>query len=401
MSLTQTQRDFLNILRAVFSNRPLPAISKSSDWISVFQLAEIQHLLPLVYDAVRVQQFASPTVFNDAKRVASSLAATQIANTVDWLRVYEELRREGLHPVALKGMLCAALYPQPSLRVTADLDLLTEPEEFDACRSVLCRLGLMPKYDDDTLANDYEVSFFSEDRSVCIELHRTLFSAEEAELNGCFTGMFASVQEHDGLLTLDPEKHMLFLLLHAYKHFIYSGIGVRSVCDIGLWAQKYVDVIEWERLYQLCASVQAEVFSACVFRIAREYIGLDFQLPDFWRDAEIDCEPLLIDMLEGGVYGSESLTRLHSANTTLSAVHADRRGSHSNGFLRAVFPGRSYLQSHYPYAKRHPVLLPAAWCHRLLRYVREVGTNDRSSASGSIRLAKQRIQLLRDYKIIR
>ncbi len=401
MSLTQTQKDFLNILRSVFSGSPLPEITKPSDWLSVFRLAEIQHLLPIVYSAVRDQHLFAPSVFAEVRCAAPHLVAAQIANTKDWMRIYEMLRGEGLHPVVLKGMLCAELYPEASLRVTADLDLLIDPAEFDACHSILCHYGLIPKCNEDALSTDYEVGYYSADQFLCVELHRALFSSEEADLNRCFTDMFDSVQEHNGILTLDPENHLLFLLLHAYKHFIYSGVGVRQVCDIGLWARKYYDDIDWARLYQLCTSVRAEVFAACIFRIAGNYIGLEFELPDFWRKAEIDCEALLLDMLEGGVYGSESLTRLHSANTTLNAVRADRSGVHSNGFLHSLFPGRAYLEARYPYAKRHPVLLPAAWCHRLLRYAREVGTNDRSSASGSIRLAKQRIQLLRDYKIIR
>ena len=42
--------------------------------------------------------------------------------------------------------------------------------------------------------------------------------------------------EIDGLLAMPPHEHLLYLLLHAYKHFVRSGIGLRQFCNIGLWA---------------------------------------------------------------------------------------------------------------------------------------------------------------------
>lgn len=401
MSLTQTQSDFLHILRAVFSGDPLSDAISPSDWFPIFRLAEVQQLLPQVYDAVRGRLPSGVAAFDELRRTVSHRVAGHIANSDDWRRIYEALRREGLRPALVKGMLCAELYPVASYRVTADLDLLVDPAEFDACHSVLSRLGLRPKCSEEARAVEYEVGYFSEDRSVCIEVHRSPFPQDEEALNGLFSDALDSLQEHNGLLTLDPGKHLLFLVLHAYKHFIYSGVGVRQVCDIGLWARRYGAEVDWQRLFDCCAKVNAEVFAACLFRIAREYIGLQFALPEYWRDAAIDCEPMLLDMLDGGIYGSESLTRLHSGTATFNAVKANRKGNHGQSILRSVFPERKVLAERYPYLKKHPILLPAAWVSRVLRYFSEVSGNDRSSASGSVQLARQRIRLLEDYKIIR
>ena len=76
--------------------------------------------------------------------------------------------------------------------------------------------------------------------SLYIELHRHLFdSSEDAhdELNRFFEH-FPAV-EIDGFLAMPPHEHLLYLLLHAYKHFVRSGIGLRQFCDIGLWARAY------------------------------------------------------------------------------------------------------------------------------------------------------------------
>lgn len=204
--------------------------------------------------------------------------------------------------------------------------------------------------------------------------------------------------EIDGLLTMPPHEHLLYLLLHAYKHFVRSGIGLRQFCDIGLWARAYHNEIDWQRLYEQCESVHAATFAAAAFRIARDDLGIDFDLPAPWSEA-VDVEPLLHDTLCGGVYGSNDLMRLHSSTVTLNAVKASRIGEKSS-VLSTVFPKREYLERRYPYLKKRPYLLPVAWVQRIARYASEKQSGADSRASGSIKLAKERIELMKRYDIM-
>lgn len=110
-------------------------------------------------------------------------------------------------------------------------------------------------------------------------------------------------------------------------------------------------------------------------------------------------EPLLHDSLCGGVYGSNDLTHLHSATVTLNAVKASRTGEKS-GVLRTVFPKRAYLERRYPYLKKRPYLLPVARVQRLAHYASEKQSGADSSTSGSIKLAKERIELMKRYDIM-
>lgn len=66
----------------------------------------------------------------------------------------------------------------------------------------------------------------------------------------------------------------------------------------------------------------------------------------------------------------------------------------------ALFPKREYLERRYPYLKKRPYLLPAAWAQRLAHYAGEKKTGADSSTSGSIKLAKERIELMKQYGIV-
>lgn len=323
----------------------------------------------------------------------------QTVRSAEFADLYHKLRTAGLHPIVVKGQLCSRLYPQTDHRISADDDLLIPDGEFMACHEQLLTNGLTTDTPVDELATAHEVSYTKNGSPLYIELHRHLFdSAEDAhdELNHFFADL--NPVEIDGFLAMPPHEHLLYLLLHAYKHFVRSGIGLRQFCDIGLWARAYHGEIDWQRLHDQCASVHAATFAAAVFRIARDYLGIDFDLPTPW-DGGIDVEPLLHDTLCGGVYGSNDLTRLHSSTVTLNAVKASRTGEKSS-VLRTVFPKREYLERRYPYLKKRPYLLPVAWAQRIAHYASEKQSGADNSASGSIKLGKERIELMKRYGIM-
>ena len=399
MTLTATERQFLHIAKAAVSGGEFPA--ESVDWPAVFALAGQQKLLPIVFEAVRKMPAAeeNAALFAVTKQQVIGQVLNQTVRSAEFADLYRKLRAAGLHPIVVKGQLCSRLYPLKDHRISADDDLYISDAEFMACHKQLLANGLTTDMPVDELATADEVSYTKKGSPLYIELHRHLFdSSEDAhdELNHFFASL--KPVETDSFLTMPPHEHLLYLLLHAYKHFVRSGIGLRQFCDIGLWAREYHTEIDWQRLREQCESVHAATFAAAAFRIARDYLGVEFDLPAPWSDA-VDAEPLLHDSLCGGVYGSNDLTRLHSSTVTLNAVKASRTGEKSS-VLRTVFPKREYLERRYPYLKKRPYLLPVAWVQRLAHYAGEKKTGTDNSASGSIKLAKERIELMKRYDIM-
>lgn len=398
MTLTATETQFLHIAKTAVSGGELP--TEAVDWPAMFTLANQQKLLPILFEAVRKTPAAGENapLFAAIKQQVIGQVLNQTVRSAEFADLYRSLRAAGLHPVVVKGQLCSRLYPLRDHRISADDDLFIPEGEFFACHQALLANGLTTDTPADELPTADEVSYTKKDSPLYIELHRHLFdSAQDAhdELNHFFADI--APVEVDGFLTMPPHEHLLYLILHAYKHFVYSGIGLRQFCDIGLWARAYHDQIDWQRLHDQCAGVHAATFAAAAFRIARTYLGIDSDLPAPWN-SDVDVEPLLHDTLCGGVYGSNDYTRLHSSTVTLNAVKASRTGEKSS-VLRTVFPKREYLERRYPYLKKRPYLLPVAWVQRIAHYAGEQSGAD-NSASGSIKLGKERIELMKLYGII-
>lgn len=378
------------------------------NWKSLFCLARAHHVMPLLLEAVHtcpdyLRADAQPRL--QWKREAMQMGAGQTMRAVSFSRLYTRMILSGLKPLVMKGAVCRSLYPNPCLRPSSDEDVLVRPEQFGQAVEFLESQGLRRLNPEADAKTEHELGFLSPE-GVYIELHCHPFPPESAALRQCNAffadaaqrAMTVKTQEAE-VLTLSAHDHMLYLLLHAFKHFIHSGFGIRQVCDIALWAEHYGSQIQWPRLFDQCRQIRCEKFARTVFAVARDYLGFDAGKAGVtdWLTDDLPVGELLEDLLGAGVFGSSSRSRQHSATITRNAVEADRQGKKAS-VLKTVFPTRSQLQGRYPYLKKYPVLLPVAWCQRIVRYAGEKSGN--GAATESLQIGARRKELLRRLDII-
>lgn len=95
------------------------------------------------------------------------------------------------------------------------------------------------------------------------------------------------------------------------------------------------------------------------------------------------------------------MSRKHSSNITLQAVSEDKKGKKANAsLLQSAFPDRNYMERMYPWLKKYPFLLPAAWTARIGKYVKETRKVEENDVRESIEIGNRRVELLKQYKII-
>ncbi len=395
---------FIDGLRASLWCEGLKAELTDGEWSELFRLAHSQFLLPMLFEAAfaggKDCNFANGSpIYEQVRKRAVSAVVRQTSRTVDFRRLYKFLREKGLHPIVIKGQLCSRLYPMPDHRISSDDDIFVKPEELAACRAALCEFGLTCDRSEDETADEYTYT----NEYLYIELHSSLFDSKDfagGDFNRFFTDVHKKAVEIDGILSMPPHEHFLYLILHSFKHFLYSGVGIRQTCDIAFWAKEYSSEIDWELLHSQLSSLHAQIFAAAQLELAKKRLGFSFELPPIWARYEIDLAPMLDDMFDGGVYGSETMTRLHSSTAVLSAVKADRTGK-KQGMVKSLFPNYEYMSGKYRYVKEHPWLLPIGWANRMVDYLKELRTDSDSSAAGSLKLANERIELLRYYNVIK
>ena len=412
--MNETNTIFLAILKAVLKGQR-PAIQQNispEQWQALFHMAGIHNVLPLFYEAVHDQ----PSLGGQQELLASvkwqvrQLVILQTLRTGEFLELNAKLRAVGVKPLVVKGIVCRNLYPQPDHRPSSDEDVLIPAEQFTLCHSVLTDFGMTTTEAEETLADVYEVPYRKAGSPLYVELHKSLFPPE-SEAYGDLNRFFADADRRAvdmeiqgcSVSTLGHTDHLFYLICHAFKHFLHSGFGIRQVCDIILYANAYGKNVDWKWMMEACKEIRAEKFAAAIFAIGKNHLDFEPQqacYPESWQEIRVDELPMLEDLLSAGLYGSASMSRKHSSNITLDAVAAQKQGRKARGGLAAsVFPSAAKLEGRYPYLKKHPYLLPVAWCSRLWSYGKENRNKD-NKAADALKIGSERIELMKHYGIL-
>lgn len=382
-------------------------------WNDLFRRAQEQSVLPLVFEAVyRNPKFAEiESEFAFVKREVQLQVIMQESRTTEFLNIYRFLNESHIFPIVVKGIICRQLYRLPDFRISSDEDLFVPRGQMGKCHKLLTQYGL--ETDCNLRSGEdlpEEITYVDGKKGICLEVHSALFGPKDGAYSG-LNDLFADsyekrIAERIGeteVFTMSETDHMLYLICHAFKHFLHSGFGIRQVCDIVQFANHYGSRIDWKYVREKTGEVHADVFAAALFRIGDTYFCLDREkagMRECWADIRVDESELLEDLLESGVYGNISLARKHSSMITLNAVIAGKKQK-QRSLTQSVFPERTYLIGRYPYLKKYPFLLPVAWLNRIWLYREEVKDKGvKESAAKSVEIGNRRVALLKKYKIL-
>ena len=381
----------------------------ANEWQALFHLARIHNVLPLFYEAIYEQPSLAtePMLLATAKQQVRRQVIMQSIRTNEFLQLNSRLLAAGIKPVVVKGIVCRNLYRHPDHRPSSDEDVLIPEDQFEICHKVLTEFGMAAQSRTDT----YEVPYRKEGSPLYIELHKSLFPPENdayGDMNRFFEDVQTKVVTVDiqghCICTLAHTDHLFYLICHAFKHFLHSGFGIRQVCDITLYANAYGLQVDWEQMLENCKAIHAEKFAAAIFAIGKNYLVFNPEqaaYPAIWQTIEIDEIPMLNDLLCGGLYGDSSMSRKHSSNITLDAVASQKSGKNAKSILaKSLFPSAAKLEGRYPYLKKHPYLLPVAWCNRLLKYAQEIRNTRDSNVADALNIGNKRIELMKIYGVL-
>ena len=404
---------FLRTLKAAIWDEQIcwEADVTSEELQTLLEMAMEHHVLPMIFEAVYTCPAAArvdPALFAACRHTTVQTVMGQAVKTEEFLDLYRHLRARGLMPLVVKGIVCRSLYPKPDHRSSGDEDVLCGEHQNKACQKAMVEFGMEPC---GSGLDNYETPFRKEDGGLYIELHKTLFR-EDSDIFGACNRLFDHVFQRpvmvrvgeDEIWTMAHTDHMLYLIVHAFKHFLHCGFGIRQVCDMVLFADRYGDQVDWKYVQSKCRSIRCHRFAAALFRIGERYLGFDpvkACYPRDWATDPVDERGLLEDLLDGGIYGSADRSRVHSSNMTLNAVAEDMKGKRAGrGILRTLFPAPALPEGRFPYLRTRPYLLPVAWTCRIFGYARERISDPEAAAGEVIRTGSRRIALLREYEII-
>ena len=386
-------------------------VDEGIDWSRLIQLSKEHDLFPLfVEGAVKYSSYNErPECLEEIKEVFE-IVNSQVKRTNAFLELYSKFREAGVYPLVMKGLICRELYGELSdHRPSADEDILISLDEYLKAKEVLLANGYNICLEEDAkqpLQDMQEVSFIHPVDKLHIELHINAIGKENplhCSMNECFRNVFDNYREINVqgvcIRTMNHTDHLLFLILHAFKHFVGSGLGIRQLLDILLYQEQYGKEVDLDKLSKTLKNLKALRFWSDIIHIGNRYFGFELHTPQ-----KPKCpEELLENVMESGTFGGRTEAEQIAANTMRNVRGEESRGGSSNFVAmiwKVVFPSKSYMLYQAPYLKEKPWLLPFEWAKRWRRFLRRSQQHDGNLALNSVKTSKRRMKMLKKYDLI-
>ena len=258
-----SQSVLLYLLRLGLStDSSVPVLSvESPDWEVVSELAVRQEVLAFVFDGfVRLYE-SGPTVPEMPLALKKKWIGTVYQIEVDASeqqrkaqRMAQLFKENSIRTYVLKGQVIAECYPKPAHRLSADLDCFLLPSDGSNFNAWESGNVLMEEKGFKVSRGFYKNSSFRM-KGWLVENHRymTPFRGNK-RLEALEVHLQELIRSDEGLDKFDGVElyrppvmfSALFLIEHAYSHFLHEGLTLKHLTDWVMFRRRHEAEIDWD-----------------------------------------------------------------------------------------------------------------------------------------------------------
>lgn len=362
-----------SLLSTALRNQNIESLNlQGADWNSIYEEAKAHEVHTIIYPLIKNHDFSqSSDKMLIAKWQKQTLMSgiSQINHMEQMNIIFNKFNNSKIRFIALKGLVLRDLYPNPEMRTMSDADILVEQKDIKKACTILLKMG----YKKD--GTDSKHIHFKHDTYMCIEIH--LFLISKGTINKSFDEFETNVWKNaktsivcnSPSLVLSKEDQILHLILHMAAHLSSSGFGLRQLCDFFMIIEKRSCDINWIDLSCRISEYGITSFTFALFKVCKNLFNIS--IPEVFKICSIDencVDALIEDIFSGGIFGRRTLERdLNGIQLQyIDPVNSKIVYKKWRNIISFLFPSVNKLALKYSYAKKFPILTPAAWSHRLL-----------------------------------
>ena len=210
----------------------------------------------------------------------------------------------GTEYAVVKGQTLAALYPEPLVRMSGDIDFLIQDYQYVA-KVLNGRWGIeLPKQ-----MVEKEIAFTHAD--ALYELHTYLIDFGSNKHKRYWEQALAESKpvtiniDGEQVKVIEPTLNAVYIFMHLFFHFVKEGIGLRHLCDWAVMMHYYAEEIDKERLTEVLNKVDLLKAFLAFGTILVDKLGMkDFPLTLSEKDRKYQSR-ILSDIMHSGNFGRE------------------------------------------------------------------------------------------------
>lgn len=351
-------RVFIGAMAAFLQHRELPPFSLSSeDWEALYALSYRQSLSGALYDRA-AKAGLPPSVAERLRHDGYNTILKSTAQQEAQQQIAQAFSKRQLAHLFFKGAVIRQYYPEPLLRSMGDIDMLIHEADRDASHEAMLSLGFS------CAGQNAEVWIYR--RGLCVvEVHTALLLFDRKQQHTvAYTTVWQDAYQTEGTtFRLIDEAEARKVISHLAAHFCSGGCGLRQLMDVAALCNALPTDSFWERVLALLSADGTDTFARHLLWLCARWFDCPLLTAALPLSEEGE-ERLRAYLLSAGTFGADE--RLLFSQLRRERAAQETKPGTAGQLFRWLFPSASYLKKQYPYAEKHPVLLPVAFGNRLL-----------------------------------
>ena len=354
--MTDTQRFFVECVRAGINNKNIEEIPESVDYKQFYKLCSSHSMSVVVSRALEGVRDRLPDVFvNAIEKSVQYHVMKDVQSEFDASTVLNAFEERGIKYMPLKGYYLKKLYPSTEMRYASDWDVLIDVSQLNKVRQTVKDLGLeVKRYDE-----HHDIVYYPATKTV-FELHKCIFVGPLKKYFGVGFERAKVKEGYKFFYEMDREIFYISMLAHSAYHFAESaGVGIRHLTDIYLYRKAY-DLNEEYLNSELCKC------GLLKFKEQMERLSAYF-----FEEGQADGFTLKLaeHMLESTLLANEKKKVASDVASQSKNTKEGLEGAKRRTLISSIFPKKESMQFSYPVLKRHvwmlPLFYPVRWFHVL------------------------------------
>lgn len=353
------------------------------DSVSLTNLAQAQSSLPFLLPYIK-----DSSLLYNIKHQTKLMMLNYYQIEQFTRRIADLFDANNISYVLLKGISLSAFYPVPEYRKLGDVDIyINDKEMFNRASALLLANG----YTKDDEISDHHQGYLYKvpqtGRTMILELHYRIVGlyqyapankiVDAVFASGAFTPIMQKVNDRS-YPVLPPTEYTFYMIHHMLKHYLYSGFGIRLLCDFSFYLECNYTDIDFVKIHTWCEESKILHLYEIILETCRIYLGLPETIDSKIHYNKNDCEAFIIQLLEDGDV---------SPNNGPTLVGS---GSYKKiNFLTYFKEGHLQMHVRFPKLGKCPLLWPILWFITLVCFLYNNRTIRNMSLAQTLRSFKQ------------
>ena len=321
-------------------------VAADTDWKEIVKLANTQGLIGMVTHVIG--ELPAPDMvkeFLEAHRMKMVFKETNQDALVN--KILADFESAGIKAMPMKGYILKNLYPASEMREMVDVDILIDTAQYEQIKPIMEQNGFT--FDKES-AHEY---IFIRLPAVAVELHKSIVPNYNGELYSYYGDgwrLAKKKQGYENIYELSKEDFYIYTVVHAAKHYIGSGIGMRHVVDMWVLKNAYMPDMDKAYLDAELEKLQLAKFNKMMCDLADVWFGSGEMYDELKYMEEF--------ILGGGVLGTKE--RANAAEIYRTSVDKSFTKRKKETLINLIFPKLSVLKEKYKILEKMPFLYPFA-----------------------------------------